>query len=170
MLYVPMNMYLLWMWFSTGQWDTIVNKLISIQTLCGILFTIGRTLDCFLRQNSLTPAFLDPDTYCVCWLVINFFIIYMFQTSHFSMAMVRWVCVKYPMEFHTRYQQFQANRSELRTKWDLLLKIQIYRRQGAISKHLSWYMIIMIKTKTKLIKNLPNLANTYLTILVAQIC
>ena len=101
-LYVPMNMYLLWKWFSNGRWDTIVNKLISIQTLCGILFTLGRTFDCFLRQNSLTPSFLEQETYCVCWLVFNFFMIYMFQTSHFFMAMVRWVCIKYPLDFHVR--------------------------------------------------------------------
>ena len=47
LLYVLMNIYLLWAWFMTGQWDTIVNKLISIQTICGILFSLGRAVDFF---------------------------------------------------------------------------------------------------------------------------
>ena len=102
-LYVPLNLKLLWVWFKAGQWDTIVNKLINIQTLCGILFTLTRTIDYFLRQNRITPSFIEHETYCVCWLVFNYFLIYIFQTSHLSMAIFRWVCVKYPLDFHMRY-------------------------------------------------------------------
>jgi hypothetical protein len=102
MLYVPMNLYLLWMWFSTGQWDTIVNKLISIQTLCGILFTVGKVVDYYLRLDGVPPSFLLPTTYCSCWMVFYRFLVYIFQTSHLSMAIVRFLCVKYPLEFHIR--------------------------------------------------------------------
>ena len=102
LLYVLMSLYLLWTWYSTGQWDTIVNKLISIQALCGIIITLGRVVDYFFRLYGLQPSFMLPTTYCSCWLVFYKFFIYIFQTSHLSMAVVRWVCVKFPLDFHAR--------------------------------------------------------------------
>ena len=102
LLYVLMNIYLLWTWFMMGQWDTIVNKLISIQTICGILFAIGRAVDLFFRLNDMTPSFISLSTYSSCWLFFYYFMTFTFQTSHLSMALVRWVCVRFPLEFHSR--------------------------------------------------------------------
>ena len=101
LFYVPMNLYLLWIWYITGQWDTIVNKLISIQTLCGIILTLSRAVDVHFRFGSSHSSFMLSSTYSSCWLMLYMFLAYMFQTSHLAMAMVRWVCVRYPMEFHT---------------------------------------------------------------------
>ena len=60
MLYVPMNIYLLWMWYRTRQWDTLVNKLIYIQRICGILYFIGCLVDYFFRLDGMTFSFFSP--------------------------------------------------------------------------------------------------------------
>ena len=104
MFYITMNTYLLWLWFITGQWGTIVNNLISIQHVCGILITLGRVVDFYFRLYGLNPSSMSLATYCSCWLVFYRFLVYIFQTSHLSMAIVRWVCVKYPLKFHSRYK------------------------------------------------------------------
>ena len=101
-IYVPMNAYLLWTWFSKGQCNTIVNKLISIQTLCGILLTLGRVVDYYFRLYGAQPSTMTPSAYCFCWLVYYRLLVYIFQTSHLSMAVIRWLCVKFPLQFHQR--------------------------------------------------------------------
>ena len=103
MVYLPMNGYLIWLWFTTGQWDSIVNKLITIQTLSGIMLTIGRLVDFYLRLHAWHPSVMKPSTYCGCWLVFYRFLTFIFQSSHLSMALVRWNCVRHPLTFHIRY-------------------------------------------------------------------
>ena len=102
LLFTPFNIYLLWMWISMGQWDTIVNKMIIIQTFCGVFITLGKLGDFSVRLVGLEPSFMLPSTYCSCWLVFYKFLANIYQTSHLSMAIVRWICVKYPLEFHAR--------------------------------------------------------------------
>ena len=102
LLYIPMHLYLLWLWFSKDQLGTIVNKLICIQTLCGILLNLGRIIDYYLRLSREHPSTMLPSTYSTWWLVFYYMLVYMYLTSHLSMAIIRWVCLKYPLEFHGR--------------------------------------------------------------------
>ena len=104
MVHASINLYLMWTWFCTGQLGTIVNKLICIQTICGILLILGRLVDYSLRLGEVHPSSSSmlPSTYSSCWIVFYNMLIYMFQTAHLSMASFRWVCVKYPLEFHNR--------------------------------------------------------------------
>ena len=73
-----MDLYFLWTWFITDQWDTIVNKMISIQTLCVILHTLGRVIDYYFRLGGDHPSIMLPDTYCSCWLMFYMFLTYIF--------------------------------------------------------------------------------------------
>ena len=54
-IYVSLNCRLLWMWYRTSEWDTIVNKFLFINRICGILYMVGCPVDFWLRlygQNS----------------------------------------------------------------------------------------------------------------------
>ena len=44
-IYVSLSTHLLWMWYSNGEFDTIVNKLIFIQRIFGIFDTTGLVVD-----------------------------------------------------------------------------------------------------------------------------
>ena len=103
MLYVPMNIYLLWMWYRTGQWDTLVNKLICIQRICGILYSVGCLVDFFFRLDGMTFSFFSPANSCSCWMIYYKFLIFIYQTSQLAMAILRFICVKYPIDYHIRY-------------------------------------------------------------------
>ena len=102
-LYVSMNIYLLWMWHKTGQLDTLVNKLVCIQRVCGILYSVGCLVDYFFRLDETKISFYFPANICSCWMMYYKFLINLFHTSQLAMALVRFICIKYPIEYHNRY-------------------------------------------------------------------
>ena len=103
MLYVSMNSRLLWIWFSTGEWDTIVNKFIIIQRTGGIIYMVGCVVDYGLRLYILESfTFLPAGTYCSCWIIFYKTLFYATSLSLFAAALVRLLCVEFPLEYHNR--------------------------------------------------------------------
>ena len=93
-IFVSMNSRLLWIWFSNGDWDTIVNKFIIINRICGVIYIIGCVVDYWLRlHGSETFTYMSDDRYCSCW--INFYktLFYTCSTSSFSAAVSRLLCI-----------------------------------------------------------------------------
>ena len=100
---VSLNGYLLWIWFSTGQVDTIVNKFIFIQRFAIISYIIGCVIDYWLRLYGLESfTFMSADTYCSCWIIFYKTIFYGCSMSLFSAAVIRFICVEYPIEYHIK--------------------------------------------------------------------
>ena len=69
MVVVYLNVYLLWVWYETGQWNTIVNKFIIMQRIVIISINVSLVIDYSIRL--FTPQILVPissDVYCLCWL------------------------------------------------------------------------------------------------------
>ena len=102
-IYVCLNSRLLWIWYITGEWDTIVNKFIFLQRIWGIIYMVGCVVDFWIRLYGLdTVTFMSMDTNCSCWMIFYKFLFYAIMTSQFAIAVLRIVCVSYPIEYHNR--------------------------------------------------------------------
>ena len=102
-IYVCLNSRLLWIWFSNGQFDTVVNKFILVQRISGIIYMIGCVVDFGLRlyvPNSFT--FMSADTYCSCWMIFYKSAFFVIMTAQFAVAIVRLLCTTFPIEYHNR--------------------------------------------------------------------
>ena len=102
LIYLPMNIFLLCIWYREGEFQTVVNKIIGIQRVCGILYSTGCFLDYLFRVYGLPISSLSLPTLCFCWMIYYKLLVYAYHTSHLSIALVRFLCVKYPIEYHIR--------------------------------------------------------------------
>ena len=101
-IYVPMNLYLLYTWISSSPCNSIVNKIICFQRVLWIVYCIESVVDFFLILNGLYPSFMSLANYCSCRIFFYKFCLFMLQTTNLSMALVRFMCVKYSIEYHNR--------------------------------------------------------------------
>ena len=108
-IYITMNIFLLWIWYKSGEFVTIVNKLIGIQRLFGILYSFGCLLDYFYRVYGTSVSSDWQAFICSCWMIYYKLLVYGFHTSHLGIALVRFFCVKYPIEYHIRSEMFEYN-------------------------------------------------------------
>ena len=103
MAVVYMNVYLLWVWYQTGKWNTIVNKFIIMQRMCIISINTSLVIDYSIRLFG--PQILIPissATYSLCWLFCYQSLMYASICACLSAAVVRFLCVKYPLQYHNR--------------------------------------------------------------------
>ena len=102
-IYVVLNGNLLWTWFSTGEWDSIVNKFFFLQRIWGILYMVGCATDFWIRLYRIESViFLSMDNSCACWMIFYKGLFYAIMTSQFTVAVIRYICIKYPIEYHNR--------------------------------------------------------------------
>ena len=100
-IFVSMNSRLLWIWFYNGDWDTIVNKFIIINRICGVIYIIGCVVDYWLRlYGSEIFTYMSADTYCSCWIIFYKTMFYTCSTTSFSAAVIRLLCVEFSIEYH----------------------------------------------------------------------
>ena len=102
LIYLPMNIFLLCIWYREGEFLTVVNKIIGIQRVCGILYSAGCFLDYFFRVYGIPISSDSLSTLCSCWMIYYKLLVYAYHTSHLSIALVRFFSVKYPIEYHIR--------------------------------------------------------------------
>ena len=101
--YVMMSSRLLWIWYSHKELNTIVNKLIFIQRIFGIIHCIGIIVDYGIRLYGPTSfSFISVDNYCGCWIMFYKSLFYATMGAYFAMAVIRLLCVAYPIEYHNR--------------------------------------------------------------------
>ena len=101
-VFVIMNLYLLYTWICSGQYDTIINKFICIKQFCWTLYSLGCVLDFYLRLDGYYPVSLSQANYCACWIVFYKVLLFTVQIIYLVMALIRFLCVKYAIEFHIR--------------------------------------------------------------------
>ena len=100
---VYLNSYLLWVWYITGQWNTIVNKFIIMQRLVISSILISLVTDYSIRLlGTQSYILISSAPYCFCWLFLYHSFVYASICACLSGAVVRFLCVKYPMEYHNR--------------------------------------------------------------------
>ena len=103
MICVLLNLRLVWIWYTTGQINTIVNKCIVMQRICIFTYVFGEAFDYTVRLYGPTEyRFISEFNYCLSWTFLYRCFMYGSMTSPFSAAMIRLACVKYPMEYHNR--------------------------------------------------------------------
>jgi hypothetical protein len=103
MAVVCMNVYLLWVWYQTGKWNTVVNKFIIMQRIVIMSVQIATVIDYSIRL--FTPQILisySSANYCLGWLFIYQSFVYASICACLSAAVVRFLCVKFPLEYHNR--------------------------------------------------------------------
>jgi hypothetical protein len=105
-LYTTMNIYLLWIWYTHGQFGTIINKIMGIQRICGVFYSVGCLLDYFLHIYGEPISFISQPTLRSCWMIYYKLLVYNYHTSHLVLALLRFFCVKFPIEYHVRYGTF----------------------------------------------------------------
>ena len=102
-IFVYLNSRLLWMWYSAGEFNTNVNKLIFILRILGIIHEIGCVVDFGIRLYGPKPVpFMSSENYCACWIAFYKTIFYACMGCHFATAFIRVLCVAYPIEYHQR--------------------------------------------------------------------
>ena len=141
LLYVPMNLYLLWTWIAREKRDTLVDKLICLQRVCGIVYCTGSFVDYYFRLTGVHLTSMSLATYCSCWMVFYKILIYTFQTSHLCMALVRFLCVKYPLQYHTR-QRLLNSYYRLLNSYLLLIYENYKRFSTELSKKVLFIQIV----------------------------
>ena len=68
-IFVYLNSRLLWIWYSAGEFNTIVNKLIFILRFLGIINELGCVVDFGIRLYGPKPVpFMSTENYCACWI------------------------------------------------------------------------------------------------------
>ena len=103
-IHVLLNIRLLWIWYSSGEWDTIVNKFLFLQRIYIIIYMLGCPVDFWLRlYGHNTFTYISMENYCSCWMIFYKSIFYAFMTSQLIIAMIRFTCVKYSIEYHNRF-------------------------------------------------------------------
>ena len=102
-IYVVLNLRLLYIWYCTGMWGTIVNRFLCLQRIWGIIYIIGCPLDFWIRlYGTNTYTFTTMENYCSLWMIFYKFMFYSILTSQFIIAVIRLICVKYSIEYHNR--------------------------------------------------------------------
>ena len=102
-IYVSLNSRLLWTWYFTGEWNTIVNKFLFLQRIWGIIYMVGCPVDFGLRLfGDMTFTLISMENYCTCWMIFYKALFYTIMTSQFAVAVNRFVCVAYPIQYHTK--------------------------------------------------------------------
>ena len=115
-IYVKMHCHLAWVWYSTGELDTIVNKFLFLQRIWGILYMVGCFVDFFIRIYSEPSfTFISSANYCSFWMVYYKSMFYLIMTSQLAVALNRFICVASPIEYHKRQLNNAKTGSELRT-------------------------------------------------------
>ena len=103
LLVVYLNLYLIWIWYRTGQWDTVVNKFIIMQRMAIISIMIALVMDYSIRLfRPQTLLFMSKASYCFCVIFLYQALTYASICACLAAAVVRLFCVKYPLEFHNR--------------------------------------------------------------------
>ena len=106
-IYVYLNVRLIWIWYSTGEWDTIANKFTFLQRIWGILYMVGSPIDFWIRLYGHTTFThivwkMEMENYCLCWMIIYKSMFYASMTYQMTVAVIRYTCVVYPIEYHSR--------------------------------------------------------------------
>ena len=103
-IYISLSSHLLWRWYSKGEFDTIVNKIIFIQRILGIFNHIGWVVDYGIRLYGPSSfSFISTENYCACWIIFYKALFYGSMGMYFSTAFIRFIYVEYPIEYHKRY-------------------------------------------------------------------
>ena len=101
MVCVSLNIRLVWIWYTTGEINTIVNKFIVMQRICILTFMIGEAVDYFFRlYGPKYYTFISEANYCSCWLIFYKGMMFGSLTANFSAAIIRLACVKYSLKYH----------------------------------------------------------------------
>ena len=102
-IYVALNTLLLYIWYSTGEWDTIVNRFLCLQRIWAMIYLTGCPVDFGLRLfGEITFTFISMENYCACWMMFYKSMFYASMTSQLIIAVIRLICVKYSIEYHNR--------------------------------------------------------------------
>ena len=102
LLYLPMNTYLLWVWFIKEKRATMVDKHLCLQRGIATIYCAGTVVDYYFRLYGVSLSFMSSANYCTCWQFFYRVTGNAAQISHFCTALIRFICVKYPIEFHNR--------------------------------------------------------------------
>merc|ERR1712192_249989 len=81
----------------------LVNKFIWLQRLFMLLYSTGVLFDFSLRLYAPDITNMTTSTVCSLWMMFYKFMIYLYQTSALSTALIRLFCIRYPILYHNRY-------------------------------------------------------------------
>ena len=139
-IYVYFNVRLIWILYSTVEWDTIVNKFTFLIIIWGILYMVGSPIDFWIRlYGPTTFTIISMDNYCSCWMIFYKSMFYVMCLCSLTIAVIRYICVAYPIEYHNR----SAEKVMLLCSESFLEGTQM-RMQEQISfiSFVQWYLLL----------------------------
>ena len=102
-IYICLNINLVWMWYTSGELNTIINKFIFLQRFWGIIYNIGSVLDFQFRLfGTGYVAFMSQEDFCASWMIFYKFLFYAIMSAQFAVSLVRYACIAYPIDYHNR--------------------------------------------------------------------
>ena len=78
-----------------------------LQRIWGILYMVGSPIDFWIRLYGPTTFThivwkMEMENYCPCWMIIYKSMFYASMTCQVTVAVIRYTCVVYPIENHSR--------------------------------------------------------------------
>ena len=112
---ISLNSNLMYCWYTQGGFNTMVNKIIVIQRVCGSLYSLGCLIDFYFRVYEAPPSQEYIGVVCTCWMVFYKMLAYTNHSLHLVMALVRFFSIKYPLQYHNRqvFFLFQTHQEDL---------------------------------------------------------